>query len=104
MDVMATPLTTDQSSPEQILAVAHCGGGGGTSITAAGASPRWSGPDPDLGRTTGLPAPSAPGCRPTLTFPVGGHECHQYQIESGFYECVHGHVRRVEIRVLPGSR
>jgi hypothetical protein len=100
---MATTLTTDPGSPGQIPAGAHCGGGDGASIMAAGTCPRWSGPDPDLGRTTGLPAPP-PGRRPTLTFPTGGHQCHQYQVVCGFYDCVHGHVRRVNTRVDAQSR
>jgi len=38
---------------------------------------------------------AVPVGRPVLTFPTGGHQCQVYKLVCGFYECVHGHVRRV---------
>jgi hypothetical protein len=40
-------------------------------------------------------APAAPAGRPVLTFPTGDHRCGNYKLVCGFYECTHGHVRRI---------
>jgi hypothetical protein len=40
-------------------------------------------------------APAASVGRPVLTFPTGGHRCRTYTLVCGFYECAHGHVKRI---------
>jgi hypothetical protein len=102
---MATTLTTYQDEPGPILAVAHRGGAGeGSSMTAADANARWSEPDPRPGPGHRVSTTPLADGRPTLTFPTGGHRCSQYRVVCGFYECVHGHVRRINSSLDSGSR
>ncbi|ALG09779.1 hypothetical protein [Kibdelosporangium phytohabitans] len=75
---MAKPLTaTDHDAPEPVPAIPH--------------------------HREGEPVPPAspPENRPMLTFPTRGHQCHQYWMVCGFYECAHGHVLRINPRVQP---
>ena len=104
---MATPITmTDQPAPGPIPATLRCGAGGPDSSTTAAAdtSPRWPDADPRPGSGHRASTPAVPDARPALTFPTGGHRCRQYRLVCGFYECVHGHVRRIIARAGAGER
>ncbi|MGI8307176.1 hypothetical protein [Saccharopolyspora hattusasensis] len=73
--------------------------------TAADASPRWSDPDPRPESDHRLPAARTGAARPALTFPTGGgHQCDQYRMVCGFYECAHGHVLRINAHARGGQR
>lgn len=107
VDVMATPISmTDQPALVPILAgPRRCAGGPDSSTTAgADANPRWPDADPRPGSGHRVPTPVAPAARPVLTFPTGDHRCRQYRLVCGFYECVHGHVRRISARAGGGGR
>ncbi|MFB9307049.1 hypothetical protein [Kibdelosporangium philippinense] len=102
---MATPISmTDQDAPGAIPAdPRRCAGWQDSSTAAvADASPRWSDPDPRPGSGHRVPTSVPPAGRPVLTFPTGGHRCRQYRMVCGFYECVHGHVRRISVRAGGG--
>ncbi|WP_410673188.1 hypothetical protein [Amycolatopsis sp. cmx-4-68] len=100
---MATPISmTDQDA----LPAGHRHGAGvpdGSTTAAADASPRWPDADPRPGSGHWVPTSVPPDARPVLTFPTGGHRCRQYRLVCGFYECVHGHVRRIGSRAGAGA-
>ncbi|GAA1264708.1 hypothetical protein GCM10009634_05050 [Saccharothrix xinjiangensis] len=103
---MATPtLMTDQPEPGPTLAgPRRCATGPGSSKAAADTSPRWPDADPRPGSGHRAPTSPAPAARPMLTFPTGGHRCGLYRLVCGFYECVHGHVRRINAPTGAGAR
>ena len=100
---MATPISmTDQDA---IPAGPRPGAGvSDGSPVVADASPRWPDSDPRPGSGHRVPTSVAPDARPVLTFPTGGHRCPQYRLVCGFYECVHGHVRRIGAGAGAGAR
>ncbi|GAA3838520.1 hypothetical protein GCM10022243_01260 [Saccharothrix violaceirubra] len=103
---MATPIPmTDQPGPGPIRAgLRRCATAPDSSKAVADAGPRWPDADPRPGPGHRVPTSPAPAARPVLTFPAGGHRCGLYRLVCGFYECVHGHVRRIDAHIGAGAR
>ncbi|GDY31932.1 hypothetical protein GTS_35650 [Gandjariella thermophila] len=105
VDDMAMPLLMNE---ENALRPPLAGSSGSApapvpSTAAADASPRWSDPDPRPGSGHWVPTAWVGAARPVLTFPTGGHRCGLYRVVCGFYECLHGHVRRISVRARGGT-
>ncbi|WP_435159366.1 hypothetical protein [Amycolatopsis sacchari] len=101
---MATPISmTDQDAIPAGPRPNGASGADGATVVAD-ASPRWPDVDPRPGSGHWVPTSVAPDARPVLAFPTGGHRCRQYRLVCGFYECVHGHVRRIGARAGAGAR